>query len=163
MNRLLVSALFLLPTAALALSTDREQEMRIAADNTQATLTADGTAKLSGNVKIAQGSLQIGAEQADIFRQAGQANRALLKGSPATVEQALDSGGKMKARATQIDYDIAGNVLVLTGSVIITQPEGELRGERVRYDINSGKIEGGQTGSRIEMVIPGKPKQPAAN
>lgn len=160
MNRLLVSALLLLPISAFALSSDREQEMRIKADDTKATLTADGTANLSGNVQIAQGSLLIQSDSADIFRKAGQANRALLKGAPATVEQELDSGGKMKARATQIDYDIASNVLVLTGGVVITQPEGELRGERVRYDIDSGKVEGGQTGSRIEMVIPGKPKQP---
>lgn len=156
----LLGALLLLgglPEAALALQSDREQPMDIAADATDAVLSDSGTAILKGNVTISQGSLKIQAAQATLTRAEGEVRRAVLTGSPATVQQQLDAGGQMTAAAASIDYDLASNTLELTGNVVIDQPEGSLRGERVRYHIADGRIEGGAPGSRVQMRIPGKP------
>jgi lipopolysaccharide export system protein LptA len=142
---------------AMALQSDRAQPMDIAADTTDAVLSDAGTAILKGNVTISQGTLKIQAAQATLSRAEGEVRRAVLTGSPATVQQQLDTGGQMTASAASIDYDLTGNTLELTGNVVIDQPEGSLRGERVRYHIADGRIEGGAPGSRVQMRIPGKP------
>lgn len=161
MNRLLVSAFcLLLPPAAMALNSDREKPMNLDAGKGDVVLSDNGRAQLTQGVTIEQGSLRIESSDAEIIKKDGEIKQAILNGSPATVRQDLDSGGQMTARAKKIDYDLASNVLVLTGGVVVTQPEGDLRGERVRYDINTGKMEGGAPGSRIQMTIKPKPKAP---
>lgn len=146
------------PATAWSLSSDRQQPMHIGADASEAVLKDDGQAILRGNVSIVQGTLKIGADDATITRKAGEVSRAELQGKPATIEQALDSGGMMKARANKIDYDVANEVVVLTGGVVVTQPEGDMRGENIRYELNTGRLQGGGQG-RVEMTI--QPKTPA--
>ena len=157
-------ALFVLlacPMLAHGLDRDRQQPMDIEADDADALLLADGRATLSGNVKIVQGTLQIEADRAIVDRQAGDFSRAVLDGQPARMQQALESGGTVKIRAGKIDYDMQADVVVLTGDVVITQPEGELRGERIRYDLATERMEGGAPGSRIRMRIEPRAEQAA--
>lgn len=150
-------ALLLFASPCLALKADREQPMDVGADYSDAVLSDDGQVLLKGSVKISQGSLLIRADDATVSKSKGEIKQAVLNGAPATVEQKLDNGGEMKARASRIDYDMTANVLVLTGAVVITQPEGELRGERVRYELDSGRVEGGGDGGRVQMRIQPKP------
>lgn len=144
-------ALALAPALACALQSDREQPVNIEAEYVDAVLEADSRSVLRGNVRISQGTLLIQAEQADLTRRGGALSQAVLTGAPATVEQQLDSGGLMRARAGRIDYDMVAEVLLLTGDVVVTQPEGELRGERIRYDLKSGRLEGGGDSGRVRM------------
>jgi lipopolysaccharide export system protein LptA len=51
--------------------------------------------------------------------------------------------------------------MVLTGNVEIHQPRGVLRGETVKYDINTGRLNGGGDGQRVSMRI--LPKTAAAD
>jgi lipopolysaccharide export system protein LptA len=97
-----------------------------------------------------------------ITRKAGVVVRVLLTGTPAIVTQQLDSGGRMRAEALNIDYDMSGDQLVLTRNVVVTQPEGALRGERVRYNIGTGNIDGGGEGGRVQFRIEPKPDAPPA-
>ena len=149
-----VSPLFLafalLPGAATALQSDRQQPMQIGADYSDASLGETGKAVLRGNVSIVQGTLKISSDNATVERVAGEIRRA---------ELALDSGGQMQARARKVDYDLVADVLVLTGDVVVTQPEGDLRGERIRYDMKTGRLEGGGDGGRVQMRI--EPRKPA--
>lgn len=152
----LAAVLLAVTLPAAALESDRRQPVDLTADHFEGVIADQGDSTLRG-VQITQGSLRIVAEQAVISRRAGALERAVLNGQPATVRQRLDQGGEMQAEARQIDYDMAANVLILTGQVVITQPEGELRGERVRYEIGSGRIEGGAPGSRVQMRLPPAP------
>jgi len=154
----LLALLLLLPAAPLgARQADRDQPIDVAADSVNAVLDDTGESVLSGNVRITQGSLVIEADKATISRRAGAMSQAVLVGAPATVAQILDNGGQMRARARTVDYDVSGQVLLLTGAVLIEQPEGTVRGERVRYDMRSGRMEGGSPGSRVEMRLEPKP------
>jgi len=152
--------LILLPTPALALKSDREQGMDIEADSSVAELGDTGKALLRGNVSIVQGTLKIRSDNATVERVAGEIRRAELEGAPARIEQDLDSGGQMQARARKVDYDLVAEVLLLTGDVVVTQPEGELRGERIRYDLKSGRLEGGGDGGRVQMRIEPRTAKP---
>jgi lipopolysaccharide export system protein LptA len=151
----------LLPLSAVALESDRRQPIEFGAETFDGVIANDGETRLSGSFWLKQGTLEINSSQALITRKAGNVVRVQISGAPATVAQQLDSGGRMRAEALDIDYDIGGDVLLLTRNVLVTQPEGALRGERVRYDIGSGRIQGGGEGDRVQFRIEPKPEAPA--
>ena len=146
---------------ALAKSTDRQQPMDLSAANMDALLSADSVSTLEGSVTIRQGSLEVDADRAEIHRKAGEIDRIVLTGSPARLRQLSDQGEPMDATAAQVVYTLSSDVMVLTGNVVITQPRGTLRGETVKYDINTGRIDGGGDGARVSMRI--LPKNAAAD
>ena len=142
-----------LPFDAIAKSSDRTQPMDVSSDRTDAMLGDEGNAVLTGNVVITQGTLQVGADRATIHRNAGEISQVVLTGAPATMKQVNDNGETMNAHAAQIVYTLNNDLIVLTGAVVIEQPRGTLRGETVKYDLKSGRLDGGGDGSRVKMRI----------
>ena len=143
----------LLPLGAQAKTTDRNAPMDIEADRTDAMLGDDSESVLTGSVKITQGSLEVNADRAVIHRKAGDISQVVLTGTPATLKQVADNGEPMNARATQIVYTLTSDLVVLTGGVVIQQPRGTLRGETIKYDLKTGRLDGGGDGKRVQMRI----------
>jgi len=105
-------------------------------------------------VKITQGSLEVAADKATIKRADGDISEVVLTGAPATLHQVNDNGETMNAQAAQITYYTAGkDLIVLSGAVVIEQPRGTLRGETIKYDLKTGRLDGGGDGSRVKMRI----------
>lgn len=146
---------------ALARSTDRSQPMDIDADRTDALLGDDAVSVLEGNVKIRQGSLEVDADRAEVHRRAGDIDRIVLTGAPARLRQVSDAGEPMDARASQVVYTLSSEVMVLTGGVVIEQPRGNLRGETIKYNVDTGRLDGGGDGQRVSLRI--LPKTAPAN
>ncbi|HEU0152027.1 MAG TPA: lipopolysaccharide transport periplasmic protein LptA [Arenimonas sp.] len=146
---------------ALAKSTDRSQPMDIDADRTDALMGDDAVSTLEGNVKIRQGSLEVDADRAEVHRRGGEIDRIVLTGSPARLRQVSDTGEPMDARARQVVYTLTSDVMVLTGGVVIEQPRGNLRGETIKYDLATGRLDGGGDGQRVSLRI--LPKTAPAN
>ena len=69
----------------------------------------------------------------------------------------------MTARASQIVYTLSSDVVLLTGSVVIEQPRGTLRGETIKYDLKTGRMDGGGDGNRVKMRIMPKNAGTGAN
>ena len=143
----------LLPIDSIAKTTDRNQPMDVEADRTDAELGDDGEAVLTGNVLITQGTLEVGADRATIHRKAGEISQVVLTGAPATLKQVNDNGETMNAHAAQIVYTLSSDMIVLSGAVVIEQPRGTLRGETIKYDLKTGRLDGGGDGSRVKMRI----------
>ena len=150
----------LLPLALQAKSSDRNAPMDVEADRTDATLDDNSESILTGNVRITQGTLDVGADRAVIHRKNGDISQVVLTGAPATLKQLSDANEPMNARASQIVYTLTSDVVLLTGGVVIEQPRGNLRGETIKYDLKSGRVEGGGDGKRVQMRIMPK-NQPA--
>jgi lipopolysaccharide export system protein LptA len=150
---LLLVPLLLAVAPAQARSTDRQQPMDIRADRTDAGLGDDSESYLVGNVRIDQGSLSVQAERATVLRAGGEITRITLNGAPVRLDQVADSGEPVKATAAQIVYTLGNEVMVLTGNVRIEQPRGSLIGETVRYNISTGRIDGGGDGRGVSMRI----------
>lgn len=148
-----VAALLLASAAASGKSTDRQQAMDIAADRTDALLGDDSDSTLYGNVRITQGTLEVDADKAVIHRKGGDITQVVLTGAPATMKQVADNGEPMTARARQIVYTLSSDIIVLSGDVLIEQPRGHLRGQTVKYDLKSGRLDGGGDGNRVQMRI----------
>ncbi len=87
----------------------------------------------------------------------------MLTGNPATLKQVNDNGEPMDARARQIVYTLSSDIVVLTGGVVIEQTRGTLRGETIKYDLKTGRLDGGGDGTRVKMRILPKSAGTGAN
>lgn len=146
----------LLAGQAAARSSDRNQPMDIQADRSSSVLTGNGQAVLQGNVRIDQGTLAIRADAATVTQVDGEIRTVVLEGAPATMAQEADDGARTRAQARRIEYDLGTETVLLTGAVVVEQPRGVLRGERVSYDLASEQLEAGGDSGPIRMVIPPK-------
>ncbi len=150
---LVAAAVALLTGTAFARDSDRNQPMDIEASRQEGTLDGNSVNTLSGNVIIKQGTLDIRAAKADIHQRGGEVVRAVLTGSQASLKQQMEDGSPMTAKADRIDYDMNTDVIVLTGSYTVTTPRGTTSGQRLTYDLKSGRIESGGDSGRIKMTI----------
>lgn len=144
---------------ARALTSDRDKEIRIAADHFSEK-EGEGVMIWEGNVEIYQGTLKVFADRAQVARRGGEVVHVTVTGTPARMQQRLDDQpGLFKARAARIEYDVQNEVVVLIEDVVIEQQRGELTGPRVRYNIATGQVDGGTPDGdgRIHLRI--QPKQ----
>lgn len=160
---LLALLLALAPAFAQAKTTDRDQPMTIDSATQEGNMLDDnGKVRFSGNVVIVQGSLEVHADTADVFRKNGEADRVVLTGKQATLKQQMDDGTWMNGRADNIEYKIADDTIVLTGNYHMESAKGSNAGERMVYNTKSGNMQSGGDGTRVRTVIQPKSKTPAA-
>ncbi|HGM5878546.1 TPA: lipopolysaccharide transport periplasmic protein LptA [Stenotrophomonas maltophilia] len=152
----------LVPSAAFAKSTDRNENMNIDSGAQSGVLTGDGKTVLSQGVTVTQGTLDLRSSEAEIYLKDGEAVRAVFTGKQATMKQQLDDGTWMDAVADRIDYDIKTEIITLTGNYKVTSARGTNAGQRMVYNTRSGEMNSGGDGSRVRTVIPPKNKNPAA-
>jgi lipopolysaccharide export system protein LptA len=138
---------------AIARDSDRNQPMNIESDRQEGTLDGNSVNVLTGNVTITQGSLDIRAGRADIHQRGGDVVRAVLTGNQAVLKQQMDDGSPMTAKADRIDYDMTADVIVLTGNYTVTTPRGSTSGQRLTYNLKSGRVESGGDSGRVRMTI----------
>lgn len=166
MNRTLPAKLallaLLLPALAMAKSSDRNQPMDITSASQSGNMLDDnGKIRYSGNVVIIQGTLEIHADTADLFKKNGDIDRVVLTGKQATLKQELDDGSPMDAVADNIDYKVPTDTVILTGNYRMTSPKGTNAGQRMVYNTKTGDMQGGGDGTRVHTVIQPKNAAPA--
>lgn len=160
-SKLALLAALMLPFAALAKTSDRNQPMNLEAATQDCNLLDDnGKCRFSGNVVITQGTLEVHADTADIFRKNGEIVRVLLAGRQATMRQVMDDGSTMNAKADNIEYLVTQNTIILTGNFSIESPRGSNAGQRMVYNTETGQMQSGGDGTRVRTVL--QPKTPAA-
>ena len=160
-SKLALLAALMLPFAALAKTSDRNQPMNLEAATQDCNLLDDnGKCRFSGNVVITQGTLEVHADTADIFRKNGEIVRVLLAGRQATMRQVMDDGSTMNAKADNIEYLVTQNTIILTGNFSIESPRGSNVGQRMVYNTETGQMQSGGDGTRVRTVL--QPKTPAA-
>lgn len=151
-----------LPLLASAKTSDRDQPMNIDASSQDCNLTDDnGKCRFSGNVVITQGTLEIHADNADIFRKNGDVDRVVMTGKQATLKQIGDDGAPMNARADNIEYQVNADTVVLTGNYNVESPKGTNAGQRMVYNTKTGSMQSGGDGSRVRTVLQPKSKSGA--
>ena len=160
---LVLLALAVSAGGALARESDRQQQVTVEAEDSDTELTDDGETRLSGNVAITQGTLKIQADAATLSRKAGEVVRVVFEGRPAQLQQENDDGALMRAQGNRIDYDVSAESVVLTGNVTVDQAGDSMRGERITYDLKSGRLKASGEGAgdgRIRMTIQPRAAKP---
>ena len=140
---------------ALALPDDRQQPVKVSADNLEANRSKN-LSVYSGNVVISQGSLQIRADRVEVHGNSkGEINKVVATGKPAHFQQQVEeSTAPVKARAARIEFLMANDALQLIGEAFVDRDGNTLSAERIDYDLNSEqmKARGQSEKKRVEMI-----------
>lgn len=153
--------------SAQARQTDSSQPVLVKADNS--VMDQDkGIATLTGHVSLDQGTMQIEGDKAiGHFDQNNQIQRAVVTGNPARFRQTLDDNSLVHGSASNIDYQVSENTVILTGNaVVVHEGQGDFHGAKLTYNTDTGSINGtGGVGGQVHMTLVPKPKsaKPSAN
>lgn len=168
MYRRLSSALLLsLSLKLLALPDDAYQPIKIQADSA-IRQEKQGITRYQGSVVMQQGSLQLQADNITLKNDAQQNLQSLTAtGTPARFQQqpATDKT-TVFAEANHIIYLPDEGKVELTGNAFLHQGDAQVSSERIVYLTNEqvfkaeNKPSDSQGSSRVEVIIPARPKQP---
>lgn len=118
---------------AWALPEDRDQPLRVRsslAEQDQAT----GTIIYTGEVEIVQGSLRITADRVVVTTADDDVTEIVATGTPATIEQKPAPEEEIvHGLAETIRYDVAGEILTLSGKASIRQGDSTVEADRLEY------------------------------
>ena len=152
--------------SALALPNDRDQPIRIQADNAHLD-DKQGVATYTGDVIITQGSMMIKGNTVTITRAAsGDIDVVTSVGNLAYFEQQQSAAkpDKMKGWAVTIQYQAQKDTVILTDRAKVENEGNTTEGEKIVYNTQTQVATAGRGGNvtsprqRIDMVIQPKKK-----
>lgn len=149
---------------AFARSSDRNQPIDISADAGVMEQDESRPSVVTGNVVITQGTLVINASKGVVTLRNGEPVRVVLTGGPVRLQQRMDNGDPLTVNASQADYNLATDIVTLTGNVRISQPSGNLSAPRAVYNMSTGRFESqGSSSGRVKMRFVPKNQRGAAS
>ncbi|MGB0899562.1 MAG: lipopolysaccharide transport periplasmic protein LptA [Psychrobium sp.] len=139
MKLLRLSALLLVgvltQTTGYALTEDLKKQAHISADSQNIDL-GKSVAIYKGNVKITQGSIEISADYLEIFNHGKRGEEVMVfSGKPAQFSQTMDDGASIAAKAQNIRFERANNLIKMSSDVAVRWGENTLSGDAISYDI----------------------------
>lgn len=151
----LASALLAASLPALALTGDTDQPIHIESD--QQSLDMQGNvATFTGNVIVTQGSIKINADKVVVTRPAGEKGKETIDGygNPATFYQMQDNGKPVKGHASKMHYEVASDLVVLTGAAYLEQLDSNIKGDKITYLVKEQKMQAfSEKGKRVTTVL----------
>jgi lipopolysaccharide export system protein LptA len=158
--KFLLYLLTLHPTFSSALESDREQPISIQADAAIVD-EANGSSVYKGNVIITQGTLEVTANEVEIFTAAGEVIQIIAttdKGSEvlAHYQQQINEAMEMVvADAQKITYLIQEDRLHLSGDARLQKVMDVFTGQLLSYDLERGIVNLNSLGGsdRVKMTI----------
>ncbi len=147
----------LIINSSFALSTDRNQPITIEADEAMID-DIKGIAVYTGNVIVAQGSIQINSEKLTLHYTDKQTlEKAVAVGNPVRFKQTPD-GKKpdLHAKAQIMEYYAHKDMLHLTQEAMVWQGEDKFTGAHISYDTKRGIIRAGKgknKNGRVSVTI----------
>ena len=161
---LLLPLAMLLPSIALALTSDREQPIQIEADSMEID-EGKGTSIYLGRVSYVQGTVKMTADKVTIYSVDGEFQRFAAEGERVSYQQQLDDDkGELKAKARLIDYHADQGHILLKGNAHVTRGEDEFSGSHIEYDANKDIVNARKAangGERVQVVIQPREKDKA--
>ncbi|WP_166360780.1 lipopolysaccharide transport periplasmic protein LptA [Pseudomonas akapageensis] len=153
--------------SAWALPTDRDQPIRVQADDAQLD-DKQGIATYKGDVIITQGSMMIKGSTVTITRApGGDIDVVTSVGNLAYFEQqqSAEKPEKMQGYGKQIQYQAQKDLVILTDQAKVINGGNTTEGEKIVYNTKTQVASAGKGGSgistprpRIDMVIQPKKK-----
>lgn len=150
----IASALLAASLPALAVTGDTEQPIHIESD-TQSLDMQGNVVTFTGNVVMTRGTIKINADKVVVTRPGGEQGKEIIDGygNPATFYQMQDNGKPVKGHASHMHYELAKDLVILTGNAYGTagqqyqRRQDHLSGERAE---NAGLQ---RKGKRVTTVL----------
>lgn len=152
---LLVSTLLATSLPALALTGDSDKPVNIDSVN-QALDLQGNVATFTGNVIVTQGSIKITADKVVVTRPGGDSKKTIVDayGTPATFYQMQDNGKPVQGHAQKMHYELAKDLVELTGNAYLEQLDSNVKGDKITYLVKEQKMQAfGSTGKRVTTVL----------
>jgi lipopolysaccharide export system protein LptA len=162
-SKLLTAAILSLASlSAVALESDRDQPIYVAADKASINDNT-GVTVYTGNVDISQGSMILRGERVELRRDAeGNVDQIVSDGAPAYFEQRpAEDQAITVATGDKLDYLVGKQILQIIGDAKVVQAGDEFTGARINYDMNKALVDAfsdSKSDTRVRMVI-----QPRSN
>lgn len=148
-------SLLLLPALLLA-APDKPTPVTIEADRMELDQKR-GTSVYTGNVVLVQGGLEIKAERITLYSVKKKLQRAVAKGSPATlVQQGESEENTIKAEAATMEYQPQSGEVQLSGKAQLWRGGSAFSGEQISYDLERQmvKASGSEEGQgRVKVLL----------
>ena len=132
---LLAIILAAMMNCALALSTDKEQDIEIEADSAEMD-DIKGITIYRGDVVVNQGSIHMTGDIMTVhFTDSGDMELVIMQGVPATYRQMPDNSKVFdEAEALQMEYYALKDFVILIDKALVTQEDLRFSGARIEYD-----------------------------
>ncbi|OGT35396.1 MAG: lipopolysaccharide transport periplasmic protein LptA [Gammaproteobacteria bacterium RBG_16_51_14] len=179
-SRLVLTAVFLLAfDNAIALSTDKDKDIEIEANNAELD-DKKGITIYRGNVVVTQGSIRITGDIMTVtYKQDKELDTVIVEGQPAHYRQLPDNKDIYdEAEALRMEYYAAKSFIVLIENAQVKQEGLRFSGNRIEYDTllsqvkakgktktteESGKSTPSDADSRVKITIKSKKKNTDQN
>ncbi len=152
---MLLGALLLTASAAVALPEDAEQPINIRADAVEYDQTGNRII-YRGSVQVDQGTLRVNAEIMTIDLQDGnKVQRITAEDTPARYQQQIETDKEpVRAEALTIIYHTQNERVDLRGAANLEQEGSTLTGDLIVYDIVAGRVDASATAEEpVTMVL----------
>lgn len=155
--------------AQIALSPkDADKPVEITADNLKI-VQADKIAVFEGNVEAIQGNINLKSDRMTVYYRGGGDSNAAKKSETNAVSKILVEGNvflKTVGETAQSEkgvYDVEKSLVTLEKNVVLTKQKNVLKGNKLVYEMRSGKSQlfgggaaGGQGGRVKGLFVPDK-------
>jgi len=164
LKQILTLTALLLSSQCFALPEDRNEPIHVSADKARIDENT-GVTHYWGDVSIRQGTMQINADEVELYRSEAGLDRivAIGKGKDAHFRQKpTQEQPWTDAYGSRMDYQVSKQSLTITGNGRVHQGKDRFSGERIVYDIERSIVNafGGKEGKgRVQMVIQPKAKK----
>lgn len=151
----LTSVLLAASLPALALTGDTDQPIHIESDQ-QALDMQGNVATFTGNVIVTQGTIKINADKVVVTRPGNEKGKETIDGygNPATFYQMQDNGKPVKGHASKMHYEVASDLVILTGAAYLEQLDSNIKGDKITYLVKEQKMQAtSEKGKRVTTVL----------
>jgi lipopolysaccharide export system protein LptA len=145
----------LAPLRAIALTSDRQQPIRIEANRVEID-ERQGTSTYIGSVQVTQGTFRLNAQRVVVHRGREAVQRIVAHGDPATFQQQPEGADYLiRGQARELRYEAGDGTVALTGAAHLWQGRDEFSGARVIYELERERVraEGGSDNGRVRAII----------
>lgn len=164
---LVLATCLALPAGAQTLRHDTTLPIEITADTLEV-VQDEQVATFTGNVDAVQGDLVLSADRLLVHYRGGDQQADEAAGNGGTIRRiealgnVLVTSPEETAQGEVGVYDVAGSLVTLEGSVVLTREEHVIRGERLEIDLTTGRsrvlaavpsAEGGQPPERVRAIF----------
>ena len=152
---IIASAMLATSLPALAVTGDTDQPIRIESD-TQSLDMQGNVVTFTGNVVMTQGTIKINADKVGVTRPGGEQGKEIIDGygNPATFYQMQDNGKPVKGRASHMHYELAKDLVILTGNAYLEQLDSNITGDQITYLVKEQKMQASsEKGKRVTTVL----------
>jgi len=114
-----------------------------------------GVNRFEGNVTITRGPMRVDADQGVVRQADGRITEIELTGNPTRWVDRLDDGTVVEGEAQRIQFDVAENVVTLSGAARLEHERGEYTGDELTYDLDTESLAGRATGegNRVRVIL----------